>query len=51
MKVVVLDKYYECDYVFSDVTKVEYAQDSFKIIKSESMIKEFDSKRFRYRTE
>lgn len=51
MKVVVLDKYYECDYVFSDVTKVETEQDSFKIIKGESMMKEFDSKRFRYRTE
>lgn len=51
MKVVILDKYYECDYVFLDVTKVETAHDSFKIIKGESMIKEFDSKRFRYRTE
>lgn len=51
MKVVVLDKYYECDYVFSDVDKVEAAQDSFKIMKGESMMKEFDSKRFRYRTE
>ena len=51
MKVVVLDKYYECDYVFSDATKVEAAQDFFKIMKGESVMKEFDSKRFRYRTE
>ena len=51
MKVVVLDKYYECDYVFSDVTNVEAAQDSCKIMKAESMSKEVDSKRFRYRTE
>ena len=31
MKVVVLDTYYECDYVFSDVTKVEAAQDFLKL--------------------
>lgn len=48
MKVTVHDKYWECDYVFLEVIRVERYERTFRIVKKDGFYKEYDNKRFSY---
>lgn len=48
MKVIVRDKYWECDTIYTGVISVEEGHRTFKLIKGGGFVKEFDNERFSY---
>lgn len=48
MRVIVRDRYWECDTIYNNVVRIEEGYRTFKLIKSGGFSKEFDNERFSY---